>query len=135
MINNIVVVGLDTPWCENVVVDEIFNDAVSLYGREFTTFASCLDAIPISEELLLKNGFLKRVLSKGADGMNEMFEYEKQVDGYWVEILNMSNTIGRNWNVHINNSDRCTCASCDVQYMHQIQNLANILGIELAFVV
>lgn len=135
MINNILVVGKDTPWCEIAVVDEIFNDAVSLCGREFTTYAPCLDAVPITEELLLKNGFSKHFIFEGTDGINDAFEYEKQVDGYWISIRNISNTIDRDWNVHIDNSNRCTSGNVDVQYIHQIQNLANILGIEFDFMV
>jgi hypothetical protein len=33
-------------------------------------------------------------------------------------------------NCHIDNCDRCTVANVDIQYVHQLQNLLNIMNIQ-----
>lgn len=128
MIGNQFMVGEDV-----VVVDEIFDGVVSLQGNEFTTFTSILEAIPISEEILLKNGFNKNLLIDGYELYDDFIEYEKQIDGFFISFRKTSNTIDRDWYIHIDNSDRATCGGCDVQYIHQIQNMANILGFKIEF--
>lgn len=116
-----------------VVVDEIFDGVVSLQGNEFTTFTRILEPIPISEEILLKNGFDKNILIEGYELFDDFIEYEKQIDGFFISFRKTSNTIDRDWYIHIDNSDRTTCGGCDVQYIHQIQNMANILGFKIEF--
>ena len=54
MRGNKVIVGKGTDWEEIVVIDEMFDGIVGLQGREFTTYASVLEPIIITEELLLK---------------------------------------------------------------------------------
>ena len=65
MRGNKVIVGKGSDWEEIVVVDEIFDGIVGLQGREFTTYASVLEPITVTEELLLKNGFVKELLIEG----------------------------------------------------------------------
>lgn len=133
MLGNQLTIGKGYDWEENVAIDEIFENAVSLKGREFTTYITTLEPIPISEELLIKNGFNKNVLIEGYDLFDDFIEYEKYIDGFFVTFRQTSNTIDRDWYVHIDNCNRFTCGGCDVQYIHQVQNLANILGFSIEF--
>lgn len=133
MRGNKVIVGKGYDWEELVVIDEIFENAVSLKGREFTTYITTLEPIQISEELLIKNGFNKNVLIEGDDFFDDLIEYEKYIDGFFVTFRQTSNTIDRDWHVHIDNCNRSTCCGCDVQYIHQVQNIANILGFSIEF--
>ena len=130
MRGNKAIIGKGRDWEEVVVVDEVFDGVVGLQGREFTTYASVLEPIPITEELLLKNGFIKN------DYLREIVdikEYEKQIDKCLVSFRDTSNTIGRDWYIHIDNRDCCSVGGCDVQYVNQAQNICTILGVKLDF--
>lgn len=126
MIGNQFLIGKGKDWEEYVVIDEIIGDSVSLQGREFTTYLSVLEPIPITKELLLKNGFIEY-------GISTQY-YEKEVGNFWITFkYDLSNTPNRDWFFHVDSDDRCSVASCDVQYVHQAQNLMNILGCKLEF--
>ena len=93
---------------EVVVVDEIFENAVSLYGCECMTYAMSLEPITITEELLLKNGFVKELLIEGNERYDDWVSYEKEVNGYFLEIRHCSNSIERDWFIHVDNSHHCS---------------------------
>ncbi|MBQ5839790.1 MAG: hypothetical protein IIW42_07175 [Bacteroidaceae bacterium] len=77
--------------------------------------------IPITEEFLEKNGFKKRY----------NIAYEREIDGYYIEIqLEYANMGDEFIHCHIDNCSRCTVASADIQYVHQLQNLLNIMNIK-----
>lgn len=106
-------------------VDEIFNNAVGLEKWDTLFHYSDLEPIPITEELLLKNGFefieyrdLEQY-SKVFGKFNLRFDYK------------MSNTPNRDWHLQIVIEERCSIGGCDVQYIHQVQTFCNVLGIEL----
>lgn len=131
MIGNQVIIGKGTDLQEYVVIDEILNGSVSLQGREFTTFIGSLDPIPITEELLAKNGFIKRLLIESNEAYDDWVEFYKEVDGYHLSIRHCSNTIERDWYVHIDNEYRCSVGRMDIEFVHQLQNTMNILGVKL----
>ena len=135
MIGNQLIIGKGTDFQKYVVIDEILHGSVSLQGREFTTFIGSLDPIPISEELLLKNGFTKRILIEGNEAYDDWVEFEKEVNGYYLTIRHCSNTIERDWYVQIDNEYRCGVGGMDVEYVHQLQNVCTLAGfkIELKF--
>lgn len=104
----------------------IFNGGILTVGLD--------EVIPVQliEEFLKWNGF------DLDDKMYEDFEekyYELKLDKFTITIHEGSNTIGRDWWVHIDNEDSCTIASADIQYVHQLQNLLNICDIELQIIV
>lgn len=131
MRGNLMVVGKGTDWEQVCVIDEIMYNVVSLYGREFTTFATSLDPIPITEDLLLKNGFNKELLIEGMENYDDWVSYKKQVNGYFLDIRHCSNSIERDWYVHIDNDAHCSVGSMDIEYVHQLQNVCTICGFEI----
>ena len=131
MRGNLMIVGKGTDWEQVCVIDEIMYNVVSLYGREFTTFATSLDPIPISEELLLKNGFNKELLIEGMENYDDWVNYKKEVNGYFLDIRHCSNSIERDWYVHIDNDAHCSVGSMDIEYVHQLQNICTICGFEI----
>lgn len=77
--------------------------------------------IPITEEFLDRNGFKNRY----------NIAYEREIDGYYIEIqLEYANMGDEYVNCHIDNCSRCTVASADIQYVHQLQNLLSIMDIK-----
>lgn len=51
---------------------------------------------------------------------------------YHVSLRNgLSNHYDRNWTVSVDNKDFETIANCDIQYLHQLQNILTIAGINL----
>jgi hypothetical protein len=103
-------------------------------GNEFCGIleSSCAEPIPITEEFLLNNGF--KLDEKIHIMTNELF-YSIKIDDFKIDVQNGSNTLGRDWWVHIDNTDCCTVASADIQYVHQLQNLLNLMGLNSDFVV
>lgn len=120
---------------EVVVIDGIFDGIVGLQGRECTTYASLIDPITITEELLLKNGFEKRLLIEGNESYDDWVSYEKEVNGYFLEIRHCSNSIERDWYVHVDNNYRCGVGGLDIEYVHQLQNFCTLCGFEIKIVV
>ena len=131
MRGNKVIVGKGSDWEEIVVVDEIFDGIVSLQGREFTTYASVLEPITITEELLLKNGFVKKVLIEGNERYDDWVTYKKEVNGYFLEIHHCSNSIERDWSIYVDNDHHCSIGGADIEYVHQLQNLCMLCGFEI----
>lgn len=86
-----------------------------------------IQPIPITEEFLERNGF---VLDDDIEGITEEKFYLLKLDKFTITIHEGSNTIGRDWWIHIDNEDCCSIASADIQYVHQLQNLLNIMNIE-----
>ena len=131
MRGNLMIIGKGTDWEQVCIIDEIMYNVVSLYGREFTTFATSLDPIPISEELLLKNGFNKELLIEGMENYDDWVSYKKEVNGYFLDIRHCSNSIERDWYVHIDNDAHCSVGSMDIEYVHQLQNIVKVAGYEI----
>lgn len=131
MRGNKVIIGKGSDWEEIVVVDEIFDSIVGLQGREFTTYASVIDPITITETLLINNGFKKRLLIEGDERYDDWVEYEKDFNGYFVSIRHCSNSVGRDWYVHVDNNYRCGVGGVDIEYVHQLQNFCRFCGFEI----
>lgn len=113
---------------EIVVIDEIFDNIVCLQGREFTTYVNLIEPITITEDLLLKNGFTKELLIEGNERYDDWVSYEKEVNGYFLEIRHCSNSIERDWSIHVDNDHRCSVGGVDVEYVHQLQNFCTLCG-------
>lgn len=128
MRGNLLIAGKGTDWEQVCIIDEIMYNVVSLQGREFTTFAKSLDPIPITEELLLKNGFNKELLIEGKEDYDDWVSFKKGFNGYFLEIRHCSNSIERDWYVHIDNDYRCGVGGMDIEYVHQLQNTCRLAG-------
>lgn len=82
--------------------------------------------IPITEEWLTKNKF-----NREYDCICEYTYYIRDIDGYFVEIkIGCSNMGDEYVNCHIDNCDRNSVANADIRYLHQLQNLLNIMNIK-----
>ena len=85
-----------------------------------------IEPIPITEEWLAKQGFKHEF-----DELCEFNYYIREIDGYFVDIQLECANMGEGYvTCHIDNCDRCTVASADIQYVHQLQNLLNIMNIK-----
>lgn len=77
-----------------------------------------ISPIPITHEILLANGFTYKpqmgyVSSDGRIILDDRFP-----------------NYPRKWHAHIDNEDYQSIASCDLDYLHQLQNLLRICNIE-----
>jgi hypothetical protein len=80
------------------------------------------EPIVITEDLLLEKGFRKeyhKILKE--------FEYKKDIKDHHLTIREGSNTGGRDWHIHIDSPDFCTIGSMDIQYLHQLQTMINLI--------
>lgn len=115
-------------------VNDRYNNkpVVTLFdGGIFTVGLDEISPFPISEEFLEKNGF---VLDDDIEGITEEKFYLLKLDKFTITIHEGSNTMGRDWWIHIDNEDCCTIASADIQYVHHFQNLLNIMNIKFDIV-
>lgn len=128
MRGNLMIVGKGTDWEQVCVIDEIMYNVVSLYGREFTTFANVLEPIPITEDLLLKNGFTKKLLIERNEKYDDWVEFDKNFGKFFLSIHHCSNSIERDWHVYIDNDYRCGVGGMDIEYVHQLQNIVTLSG-------
>ena len=88
--------------------------------------------IPITEDFLKKNGFAHKCLIEPDEYYTEgLYEWEKEVQCNCVILKTLSNKVDCDWCVHIDNCDRDSICNIDIQYVHQLQNVLNILGIEM----
>ena len=129
MLGNKVIVGKGSDWEEIVVIDEVFDGIVGLKGREFTTYATSLYPITITEDLLLNNGFGKRLLFKGKEPYDDWVSYKKEVNGYFLEMIYCLNSIERDWSIHVDNNHHCSVGCIYIEYVHQLQNFCKLCGV------
>lgn len=89
-----------------------------------------IEPIQITEDWLIKNGF-----EKFFDDICESYHYySKEIDGNYIDIkMNSSNISNDHVVCHVDNSDRCTIGCADIQYVHQLQNFLNLMGIKSVF--
>ena len=86
-----------------------------------------IEPIQITEDWLIKNGF-----KKFYDEICEFSYYTKEVDGNYIDIkLDCSNIDENHVVCHVDNCDRESIGCADIQYVHQLQNLLNVLNIEM----
>ena len=78
---------------------------------------SYLLPIKITEDLLLQLGFQKEV-----DEISRKGFYMYMPNGFRVDINKYSNTLGRDYGIHIDNLCSDSVLSGDIQYLHQLQN-------------
>ena len=86
-----------------------------------------INPIPITEELLVRNGFEKIP--------NIYRDYRLQIKDYKIEVHFGSCAAGRVCYVTIEEPYGDQIAGNDISYLHQLQNLLNIMDIKLDFVV
>jgi hypothetical protein len=95
-----------------------------------------LAPIPITEDFLQANGFIHKCIIDPDEYYTEgLYEWEKEVQGNWLTLSVGSNKIGCDWRLHVDNCDRDSICNIDIQYVHQLQNVLNILGIEMEVIV
>lgn len=131
MRGNLMIIGKGTDFEQVCIIDEIMYNVVSLQGREFTTFAGVLDPITITEDLLIKNGFTKKLLIEGNEKYDDWVEFEKDFGKFVLSIRHCSNSIERDWSVQIDNNYRCGVGGMDIGYVHQLQNVCRVAGYEV----
>lgn len=86
-----------------------------------------MQPIPITFDWLIKNGFKKEY---------EELCFSKEIDGYYIDItFVISNRCEGHVVCHVDNNDRQTVGCADILYIHQLQNLLNILNIKEEFIV
>ena len=86
-----------------------------------------LSPIPITEELLVKNGFEKKP--------NIYRDYRIRIKEYKIEVHFGCCAVGRVCYVTIEEPYGDQIAGNDINHLHQLQNLLNIMDIKLDFVV
>lgn len=86
-------------------------------GDTVGAWADFVKPIHLSEKLLFKLGFKKE-----EDEVIHVYEYNLCVNNHFIRIGKYSNTLGRDYNIHIDNQNRDSVSCTDIQYLHQLQN-------------
>ena len=88
---------------------------------------SDIQPIPITEEIIAKLGFIEHT-----NKYMKWKEYRLETNKGYITIAEVSNSIDKNWSIHIDNLDYDSCANVDIKYLHDIQNIVwTCLNIEL----
>lgn len=118
----------------NVFIEDEYEPAKSWYATTIANGADidlaeegCYEPIPLTEEFFDKN-FIpnNKILST-----YKIYESEDMR----IRIMDLTNSGDGYWNVHIDNEYYETIGSCDVKYVHQLQNQLRICGYEMDVVV
>lgn len=88
-----------------------------------------IQPIPITKELLEKNGFVRENLITSYNHYTGIDNRVSLNDDFYY--INSRNT----WHVHVDSEDYCTIANCELTYLHELQNLLRICKIDFEFVV
>ena len=131
MIGNFVIIGKGTDFERISQIEEVYFNAVRLKGCESMSYVTSIEPIHLCENLLVKNGFKKELLCSGNESFDDWVEYNKFVDNHYLSIRHCSNSIGRDWFIHIDNDYHCSVGGMDIEYVHQLQNACRLFGIEL----
>lgn len=119
------------PCCTDKVVEIRSNGIIGCDKLRGLIPFSEVEPIPITEEWLVNNGF-----EKFYDEICEFSYYTKEVDGNYIDIkLDCSNIDENHVVCHVDNSDRCSIGCVDIQYVHQLQNLLNLINIKSDIIV
>ena len=124
MIGNWFFVGSGTDWEEKLQVDEIFEHSVGFKGREFTTYLTSLEPIPITKQMLERNDFKADELNSLAEIMPRYLYYTNK------EKVKACMNASNKWDIYTYHSNECI-GCFDIKYIHQLQNVLNLCGIEL----
>lgn len=118
-INELRIGNLVKSFRKNILVEGIGKKGInySFMDEEYEYEEDELYPIPITEELLLKLGFIKE-----EETISHDFEFKKWIDGYPITVSDLSNTKDRDYYVHIDNRLYETILGADIQYLHQLQN-------------
>ena len=87
----------------------------------------CLEPIPITEELMLKIGFLMGrfpLFANGGHWYKFNMEYSLYGETGSMVVKPISNTIGKDFRVHVDNSDCDSVGSMDIEFLHELQHIA-----------
>ena len=120
---------LPSPKEFGLAIDDCIRLLRSLSDEQFNEFImkKTTAPVPITKELLVRNGYEE-------ESFGEYYDFSKEVDGYWLTFQSdMSNTPKRNWYLQVDNNRRESVAGCDVQYIHQAQQLMEIFDVKLEF--
>lgn len=92
-----------------------------------------ISPIPITIEWLVKNGFEKR-----REDILDYYYYSKEIeDGLYKILIQCSDSdagVGY-FTLYFNNNKCQTSGYADIQYIHQLQNLLNIINIKEEFII
>ena len=126
----------DTKELREVKVARIKEKDIIMDNYYNTIFLETLAPIPITEDFLMANGFIHKCIIEPDKHYPEgLYEWEKEVEGCWLTLSVGSNKIGCDWRLHVDNCDRDSICNIDIQYVHQLQNVLNILGIDMEVIV
>lgn len=83
--------------------------------------------IPITKELLEKNGFKR-------ENLITSYNHYTGIDNRVIlhndkEYMNSRNE----WHVHIDSEDYCSIANCELTYLHELQHLLKLVKIDFEF--
>ena len=108
-------------------VDEVFANAVGLEKWDTLFHYSDLEPIPITKELLLKNGFVE-------DIDEDVYFISRIIGKYKVMFMWLVDKESDIYLHLMSENNKCIDACCHhIQYVHQAQTFCNVLGIELEF--
>lgn len=105
------------------------DDTVTLTGYRSMYYLIDAEPIPLTPEILEKNGFVLNEVIK------EYYIFRGIDNRVYLcndhEYINSRNE----WHVHIDSEDYCSIASCELTYVHELQHILRLCNIKTEIVV
>lgn len=100
-----------------------------MFNKELVVWNDRFEPIPLTPEILEKNGFEK-------EGVIELYNLYAGIDHRVTihddkEYMNSNNE----WYVHVDSEDYCTIATCELTYVHELQHLLKLCGIDKEIII
>ena len=116
---------------EKGAIMEIEDDIVCIKSKDNKfrgdTKLETINPIQVTVELLEKLGFKEKEYRYSLN-----LKYDLELGDGFIQISDLSNSVGKDWYVHIDNSYHETIGGMDFQYLHELQHIIwDCLHIEL----
>lgn len=103
-------------------IERINRYSVQFEGEGYYVDIRGINPIPITESTLLKFGF-----EKNQDYSHTYDEYKINFNSFTITVDSCSNNPNRYWYCHIDSEKHETVGGCDIQYVHELQNLIRVV--------
>lgn len=105
------------------------DDSAALVGYKSPYFLIDAEPIPLTPEILEKNGFER-------DKNISLYNAYTGINSRVILHDDFMSMNSRNvWDVHVDSEDYCTIATCELTYVHQLQQLLRLCKIDKEIVV
>ena len=109
--------------------DYVYLDFEGREGDLWDTTPENIQGIPVTDVLLEKIGFRKRILAKASNGTDDWIDYLYDCKNFHLAVCYTNGyACDKKWHIHIDNSDFISLGGGYFSYLHELQNLVKVIA-------